>query len=236
MKDTKSSWPDPGPLETHSFPEQLSARVVTPGAQPRIHGYDVESDLAQHYNMLEVAYLALTGELPEPEVTRALNATLVFFSPLSVACAPAHAAVLARLCGAPPSSILSVSAIGLAEQVRALLDDHQAILHLLAQPDTELPETCRSEDPDEWLAVDQLARLLDGFGVRVPALYQHPTRQVAVLAALSSCGLVSRHQLETILVWARLPIVMAEAAAERPGNFKSYPINIPHYVYKEAES
>ncbi len=231
-----TAWADPGPLETNSFPERINARVVTPGSQPRIHGYDVEQDLAQHYGLLEVAYLALTGELPEPEIAVALNAVLVTFSPISVASAPTHAALLARLCGAPPSSVMSVSAIGLAEQVRSLLDEHEAILPLLTAPETELPEVFRSQDPDELMAVEQLARVLDGAGVRVPALYQHPKRDVAILAALVGCGLAARHQIEAMLVWARLPVVMAEAMTEKPGDFKSYPANLPQFEYREVES
>jgi hypothetical protein len=55
-----------GPLEDAPFPEKLNARVVTPGANPRVHGYDVEGDLAAHYTSSETMLLCLTGELPEP--------------------------------------------------------------------------------------------------------------------------------------------------------------------------
>jgi len=62
-----------GPLEKHSFPETLTARVVTPGAHPRLHGYDVEADLACHYDPTDILSLALTGELPSVNAAAALR-------------------------------------------------------------------------------------------------------------------------------------------------------------------
>ncbi|HEX6764634.1 MAG TPA: hypothetical protein VF103_04130, partial [Polyangiaceae bacterium] len=53
-----------GPLEKAPFPAQLTARVMTPGKNPRLHGYDVEGDLAAHYTTSELVLLSLTGELP----------------------------------------------------------------------------------------------------------------------------------------------------------------------------
>jgi hypothetical protein len=35
-----------GPVEAFPWPEQLTARVVQAGAQPRLQGYDVQRDLA----------------------------------------------------------------------------------------------------------------------------------------------------------------------------------------------
>ena len=230
------SWPSPGPLETGLFPEQLTARVVTPGTQPRIHGYDVESDLALHYSPSAVAFLAVTGELPTPEVAAALDTILVFASPVSVAHAPTHAAVLAQLCGAPSTSILSVAAIGLSEQIKHMLDEHEELLQWLQAPIEPVPEQFQAATAEEKETVLRLDAALHKCGLRVPALSQPIAPQAAVLAALHACGLTTRRPLEVLLVWVRLPVVMAEAFAESIANFKNYPTNLPWFVYEESTS
>ena len=94
-----------GPLDSGaSFPARLTARVVTPGERPRVHGYDVEGDLALHYQPTDLLFLLLMGELPTPAVSRAFSVVLMFLAPVSVAHASTHAAVVGRLCGAPASS------------------------------------------------------------------------------------------------------------------------------------
>jgi len=227
------SWPSPGPLELGQFPDQLTARVVTPGAQPKIHGYDVESDLARHYSPSAVAFLAVTGELPTPEVAAALDTILVFASPVSVACAPTHAAVLARICGGDSSAILSVAAITLAEQIKHLLNEHEQFLSWLKTATGDIPEVFRAVAQDDIEAVQRLNVALRGAGLQVPVLAQEPTRDAAILAALHACGLKARRQYEALLAWTRLPVVVAEALAEHATNFRHYPINLPHFVYEE---
>jgi hypothetical protein len=230
---TSGSWPTPGPLETARFPDQLRARVVTPGEQPRIHGYDVESDLAPNYSPSEVAFLATTGELPAREVAAALDCILVFAAPVSVAHAPTHAAVLARLCGCEPSSVLSVAAIALAEQTKHTLAQHEPFLSWL--------ETCSGDVPDAFRAIDQheveaslrLGAALRSVGFEVSVLDRGLTREAAVLAGLYACGIRSNRQCEVLLVWTRLPTVVAEALSEHATNFRHYPINLPQYVYEE---
>ena len=114
-----------GPLETETFPERLSARVVEPGPSPRVHGYDVEADLARYYRASDLTLLSLTGELPSPGASAAFEVACMFLAPISVAEAPVHAAVLARLCAAPSSSIAAVAAIALSQQARALVVEHE---------------------------------------------------------------------------------------------------------------
>jgi hypothetical protein len=229
------SWPSPGPLETASFPNQLRARVVTPGAQPRIHGYDVESDLAHNYSPSAVAFLAVTGELPNPEVEAALDAILVFAAPVSVACAPTHAAVLAQLCGAPWKSVISVAAIGLAEQVRFMLDEHEEFLNWLRTPSAEVPERYLATSDEEAATVERLRRELAYCRLHVPALVHRLAPAAAVIASLSRCGVTTRQALEVLLVWVRLPLVLAEASTQGIADLKNYPINLPQYVYEESD-
>ena len=42
--------------------------------------------------------------------------------------------------------------------------------------------------------------------------------------------------MEALIVWARLPVVLAEAHAESVANFKNYPINLPQFEYEESAS
>lgn len=223
----------PGPLEARSFPDVLTARVVTPGYRPLLHGYDVESDLALGYGPTELMVLALTGELPDATQVAALKVLLVFLAPLSVAHAPTHAAVLARLSGADPSAIISVASIALAEQSKQILEDHRGLLQWLKQPSDELPAEFRTEDSEERAAVERLTVALRQATLKYPILDQRPTLMAALLAALFACGMSERHQLEALLVWARLPVVASEAFAEIATNFKQYPINLPRFRYED---
>lgn len=231
VKDLESL--GPGPLEVRSFPDVLTARVVTPGYRPLLHGYDVESDLALGYGPTELMVLALTGELPDATHVAALNVLLVFLAPLSVAHAPTHAAVLARLSGADPSATLSVASIALAEQAKRIVEEHRALLQWLKQPSDELPAEFRTEESEERAAVERLRVALQQTTLNHPILDQRPTLMAALLAALFACGMSERHHLEALLVWSRLPSVVSEAFAEIATNFKQYPINLPRFRYED---
>jgi hypothetical protein len=222
-----------GPLDAAPFPETLSARVVTPGPRPRLHGYDVEADLARHYTATDIAFLTLTGELPAPEVSAALGIAFAFLAPVSVAHASVHAAVLARTCGTTSSSTLGVAAIALAEQARVLLDDHAAWLAWLAAPSALFPELYRAADASDAAASARLREALSAVGFRAAWLAEKPTRSAALLGVLYACGLKGRGQLEAAVVTARLPTAFAEAMAVKVADFNQYPTNLPRYAYEE---
>lgn len=222
-----------GPLEVEAFPERLSARVVEPGPTPRVHGYDVESDLARHYRPSDLTLLALTGELPSARVSAAFEVASLFLAPVSVAEAPVHAAVLARLCAAPSSSIAAVASIGLCEQARALVAEHEPLLAWLESGEERLPTRFRSQDPEEAASVTRLAVALSEHAFEHAVFAQQPTRFAALLSVLFACGLSQPAQLEAAILLARLPSTLAEALAEKPTNFSNYPINLPAYVYEE---
>jgi len=224
-----------GPIESNAFPSQLLARVITPGHQPCVHGYDVHNDLALHYNLTELAYLALTGDLPEPHVTLALNAALIICAPVSVAQAPTHAAVLSQLCGAEPSATLGVAAIALAEQARHTVAAHRSLLEWLNDTSQPFPETFQATHRDDLDSLGSLKLALRPSRLEVPGLQSNPTLLAAILLVLHACGLRGARQMESLLVWARLPLVLAEAFAESEANFKNYPINLPHFNYEEPE-
>jgi hypothetical protein len=228
MTEAQSS----GPLEAGSFPDKLTARVVTPGSAPRLHGYDVESDLALHYGAIDLVLLSLTGELPAEPVRRAFEVAWLFLAPVSVAHVGPHASVLARLCGATPSATLGASAIGLAEQARALVTEHASLLRCL-KADGALPERYQSSEPEHRDTVERLSCACHRAGLSVPALAQRPTRDAALLSVLFACGLKRPEQLQAVVVLARLPSALAEGFAERATNFGRYPINLPQFVYEE---
>jgi len=222
-----------GPLESGNFPERLRARVVTPGEQPRLHGYDVEGDLAHHYRPAELTFLALTGELPSAEASAAFGVAMAFLAPISVAHASVHAAVLSQLCGAPARSSVGVAAIGLAEQAHREVEAHRALLTWLADPNHALPEQFAAESPEDEAAVERLRAALAANAVRLPLLERSLSRTAALFAVLAHAGLRRAEQLEALLVLARLPSAIAEAFSEKPANFGAYPINLPVFEYEE---
>ena len=223
-----------GPLESGAvFPARLTARVVTAGARPSVHGYDVEGDLARHYQASVLLFLTLMGELPSAAISRAFSVALMFLGPVSVAHASTHAAVVGRLCGTPTSSVFGVAAIGAAEHARWLLAEHAELIAWLVTPSGSLPERFRARDADDLAAVQRLELALQPSGLTIPALADRPTRDAALLVVLFALGVQRPEQLEAALALARLPCAIAEALAERPANFGNYPINLPRFAYTE---
>ncbi len=224
-----------GPLDAAEWPEKLTARVVTPGARPRLHGYDVEADLARHYSFTETLLLALTGELPSAKEARAFDVALQFAAPAAAQDAPTHAAILGRICMASTSQMQGVAAISVAEQARVLVADHGPWIELLAAPLTQVPPELRARTGEERESVDRLRTALRGT-IEVPALSHDVGRTAALLATLHACGLKTAETLECALVTARLPAAMAEALATPPGSHRQYPVQLPGIAYREDAS
>lgn len=224
----------PGPLESASFPDQLTARVVTPGDRPRIAGYDVESDLARHYAFSDILLLSLTGELPDARESAALTIALGFLAPVSIAHASTHGASLARLCGATTSSIIGVGCIGLAEQARVLVHEHLSLLAWLEENDGPLPQQYRASSEEERASVERLRQALSFAGFDRIDLSPNPTREAALVMLLFALGLRRPAQLEAAVVCARLPAAVAEALATKTTSFNHYPMNLPRYEYEES--
>jgi hypothetical protein len=70
-------------------------------------------------------------------------------------------------------------------------------------------------------------------GIAVPALAHDLTRVAAGLALLVYAGLVREEDLVAALSIARLPAVIAEGLAVRPGRLKRYPMDLPPFRYVE---
>lgn len=206
-------------------PDRLTARVVAPGERPLLHGYDVQDDLSAHYGFGEVVLIALTSEAPTRAAGRAFDVALTFAAPVSVAEAPSHAAALSRLCSAKPSSVAAVAAIGLAEQARHRLDEHDGLLAWLragraGDPPMDEPDAGTRRLHARLRAVDHAPAAGDA-GLPLFA---------ALVATLFDLGLRERWQIEAALAVARWPVAIAEAMSNRPGDLKTYPIRLPEFV------
>jgi hypothetical protein len=218
-----------GPVESREWPDQLLARAVGPGRERRIFGYDVERDLAKHYAFSDALLLGLTGELPGEARARAFAIALTFASPMSVAEAPMHAAMLARVCGVRTGGTLAVAMLALGEHVEALLRLVEPMFASGAEA-APLPEELRPRDDEERRSVAQLRDLLEGV-LDVPLLAGDIGRDPAVVCVLRACGLTTPFQINSAFSIARLPSVLAEVGATKPGDFKSYPMDVPHFEY-----
>jgi hypothetical protein len=224
----------PGPFEDHAWPDRLKARVTTVGSEPRIHGYDVQADLARHYSFTEVALLALTGEPPEAHIGRAFDTCLLFLSPAPVAEAPANAAVMAHMVAARPNCVLAVGTLTLSEQAKFVLQQHTGLLEWLTRGG-ELPEPFRARSDDERAAVGRLRAALPP-EVVVPLLGADPSLTAALLGTLHACGLTQVHQLQAAWILARMCTVAAEAFSAKRAAYRDYPLRLPEYIYTEARS
>jgi hypothetical protein len=226
----------PSVIDRLEVPAELTAHVISPGWRPLLHGYDVQADLARHYGFAELVLTALTGDAPEPAAGHLFEVALVFAAPTSVAEAPTHAAMLARLCGARPAGVLSVAAIALSEQVRTLVTERAGLLAWLDAADcgTALPAGCSSDDAEEKAAVSRLRAALAARGV-APAILEAPLGlAAAIIATLHAAGLRAAWQIEAALCFARWPLAVAEAMAARAGDLKSYPIRLPAFELDEV--
>lgn len=222
-----------GPVESVAWPEHLTARAVD---GPRLFGYDVQEDLARHYRFSDVFLLSLTGELPDDARSRAFEIALAFASTMSVGRAPIHATVLARLCGCRPGSVLSIATMSLGEDAEACTKELSELLAAVGKSasDVVLPESLRATSDEERQSVARLRALVNDLVV-VPLLASDPSLDVALVAVLRACGLETPFSLVAALVVGRLPSAIAEARLTKPTDFRSYPMNVPRFIYEAPE-
>lgn len=223
---------DRRPIESRAWPDRLPARAVFENPdERRIHGYDVERDLARHYGFSDVLLLSLTGELQDDGRRRAFGIALNFASAVSVASAPIHAAMLARLCGCRTSGVLSVATMALAEPIEETFARVDEMLRALDEGERiAWPDDFRAQGASERASVTRLSTLV-GDAVSVPAFSFDPSREIALIAVLRACGLRSAFSAVSALTVARLPSALAEASATKPADFRSYPMDSPKFVY-----
>jgi hypothetical protein len=226
-----------GPLDETVWPSKLTARVVSPGADVRLHGYSIESDLAANYTFSETVLIALTGSVPTAAQGRAFDVALTFFSGTHAAEAPVHAALLARVCAATTSAISGTGAIALAEQARFDLAKYAPLLAWLAEPLSSVPIAFRAKTSSEIARTRLLVDALSARDASVsPVLMAGLEPTAAIVAVLFDCGIRSLEHLETIRVLARYPLLMAEAIASPAAKHRDYPVTLPPIQYEEGVS
>ena len=224
----------PGPAESTPWPTELTAHAVTPGDDPRLHGYSVERDIAAHGRSPETILLALRGELPTSEECRALDLALTFLAPLSIAEAPVHAAALGHICGARSSALIGIAAVALAERARHTLEHHAPVLAWLDEPTLTFPTEFKATSEAERASVERLAALFRSIAPEPAVFRQGPSRTAALLGVLRYAGLRRSEPVEAVFVLASLAPTLAEAFAHDAGSFHQYPMLLPRIEYTEA--
>lgn len=223
-----------GPFDRQPFPDRLQGHVVDPTGEPRIHGYSVHSDLARQVSFLGLGWLSLTSNLPTASEHEALSLALAWLAPLHVGQGPVHAAVLARITGAPAEVVPAVAMAALGQWVSA---ERQRFEPLFAWLDGDggPPEAAIHPTPsDEDRALHRELSDATGrwFGRALPPA---PVlrREAAAYAVLHLLGVSDELRLQAFVAWARLPVILAEACYARPGAVTSYPARLPDYQYLE---
>lgn len=223
-----------GPLDEAQWPTRLKSRVLQRGAETRLHGYSIENDLAPNYTFSETVLLALTGALPNAEEGRAFEVACAFLARIHTSEAPVHAALLARICAATTSAITGTGAIALGEQARFEAARFVPFLAWLSEPTGPPPSEFTTVDPNELERVNGFRSALDareGFSPRT--ISSDLDLDSAIVAVLFACGVRTREQLETVRVFARYPVLMAETLAAPPARYKDYPVTTPAIRYEE---
>lgn len=223
-----------GPMENFTWPDKLSAKLVDAGDDNDLHllGYSLSDDLLQHYSFTEMAYLALTGHLPQKEQSVLLELALRLWAAFSLAEAPAHAASLARICGSSNSATISIAATLLSEQSQNLIRHNKSWLDFLRNKSKldshrELP----SPRTVHWLRA--ITKQLPKNIKNIEFLEKSTTPEELILALLVLAGIEASTQISSFLVLARLPVSCAEAWTQKAASFADYPSDLPGFRYQE---
>ena len=220
-----------GPIEDQTWATQLQSHVVTPEASPRIHGYDVEGDLAKHYSFADTMMLCVLGEIPSDSKRRAIEIAMQFLAPMSIAHAPTHAGMLTRLCGATTSASFAAGAFLLGEDARTIVEAHASWISWL-RTSAGSPDSFTPNNDADRASVVRLGHAIAETGVVVRGLDLKVTKLAAILAVFVACGATTPGQLELFLILGRLACVGAEVLATTPTQFRTYPINLPPFRFE----
>jgi len=228
-----TSWqpPSSGPIDDVTWPDKLSGAVVEAfGSDDRVHGYSVLGDLARHYAHSDHLFLAVTGDLPSDRASRLFRLGLIAWSPVSIAEAPTHVAVLSRICGGTFSAAMGAGLATLAERARSIVESHEPLLAWLAHPDPTLPAVATAPDGAavEW--IDTLRALAEDLQL----LDARMTRTAASLTLLFEAGVRDSERMQAAIVLAGSASVLAEALAASPKDLPAYPITLPPFHYVES--
>lgn len=226
-----------GILDRVAFPPRLTAHVVEPTVDPRIHGYAVEADLMRNVGFVDMGWLALTGELPEAGEREALTTALILLAPMHVGEAPAHAGVLARVAGAPDEVTPAIAVVALGQWIAAEVLQLAPLFQWLREPVGPPPAAAVLRDPtaDQRERQREVAAASARWFGPERGLPDGPvlTRVATAYALLHRLGVGDPVRLQAFATWARLPVILAEAACTAPGAVHDYPGDLPPYRYVE---
>ncbi len=228
-----------GLLDRVGFPTELTGTVVEPAEDRRIHGYAVQADLGRNVGFAEVGWLALTGQLPTADELAALSLALIWLAPVHVGEGPGHAGVLARIAGAPDEVVPGIAAVALGQWIAEELRTLAPLFAWLGEEQGEVPGAAIVAEPGaEQIAAHLWLAAATGrwFGAAraLPAQVVF-TRVAAAYAVLHRLGVRDAGRMHAFATWARLPVVLAEAACTTPGAVMSYPGDLPAYRYVEGD-
>jgi hypothetical protein len=214
-----------GPVERGVWAERLQLHVISPEHPPRVHGYAAHDDIARHYSLVESQLLAHTGSLPRAELVRAVELAQRFIQVPHPGLAAMHSAILARFCGARDASIVGIAAVGLAEEC-----ERNAMTLASCENTATTPAALRDDSANEQRVAAMLIELL-GAEVLDPPLQAAEGLFGVWIRVLRWAGITSQLALNAMWVQARLPLVVAEAERNRPGDFPNYPMQLPPIVF-----
>ncbi len=228
-------WQPParGALDDTQWPERLVAKAIEPGGEDdRLHGYAVVGDLAKHYELSEVLYLAITGELPTDAAAQLFRVALTAWSAMGVNEAPTHIALLSRICGGAMASALGAGLIAAADQARFIVESNSELVAWLrtGTGTGALPAACTSSVADD-------AGYVRGLRAAAPhsaLLRDDMTRDGARVALLFEAGVQDASRMEAAIVAARVSGLAAEALLASPRDLGSYPVKLPPFHYVEG--
>lgn len=209
--------------------ETLEARVFDYSESPSIFGYDIETDLLQHYSLQEVLLLTLTGELPDKKQSLLLSVVLTSLVAGNPTDDYVHGGILTRTFSNAEESILPAVAPIAAQRTLHLLNSHQPFIEWLKNPTEPLPEIAVGSENKTQPLIDALQRR----GVKSKFLDFPLTTTAARFALLFEAGLTERWQLQFICSWMALLAPTAEAMARPSCAFLDYPIRLPRFVESE---
>lgn len=230
-----------GVLDRPPFPAKLTGHVVEPGDDPRMCGYAVMGDLAPRASFLDAMWLSMRGEMPSGDEREALSRALIWLCPLHVGEGPTHAAVLARIAGAPDEVVPAIGVAALGQLVAAELRALTPFFQWLREPgEAPVPEAAQAREVtrEARAQYEALARDTARWFGPARALPRHTvlTRVAAGYGVLHQLGAQRPLQLQAFAIWARLTSVLGEALHAQPGAVMTYPADLPPYRYIEDEA
>jgi hypothetical protein len=198
----------------------------------------VAADLGHGAGFLDVVWLSLTGELPTDTEREALSRAMTWLAPLHLGEGPAHAAVLARVAGAPDEVIGAISVVALGQRIHHQLQSFAPMFAWLAARTGPLPTEIQEPRPTDaqrsaWDRLSTDSARWFGAEHRLPV---EPVfrREAAAWAILHQLGVRDELRLQALGTVAQLPTIMAEAACTQPGSVMRYPtLSAPPYTYVE---